>query len=347
LYGPLTLSRSYGKFTARVGVNTGGPLTMNNCILSGPATDRSAIFLSEYNPGSSSAFYVQDNIFETSTAAAFMSLDATNAEHLAAAGSFWRNNILSGSAAFDADLSAALLSGNVTADALIGAADTLNPADYGYASGSPAIGAAINGGNCGFSDADATSLVMRTYTPPFIHWLSFNGSSMSMATSAAIDFGSKNRVQIFAGVRKTSDSSIGTVLEASTDSASTIGAFGLFYPWVAPDYRAYSTGFSASFANATGGAAPETSTLAVVASIPEDILELRRNGSQTASSSADQLSGNYGTHTLFLGARNSEFFRFSGNVYSLLLRASTDTLTATDIANAEQWTNQRNGRPIV
>jgi hypothetical protein len=67
-----------------------------------------------------------------------------------------KNNILSGSAAFDADLISAdtgpvVRVGNVTADALIGAANTLLMADYGYAGGSPAIGAATDGGNCGFA----------------------------------------------------------------------------------------------------------------------------------------------------------------------------------------------------
>jgi hypothetical protein len=41
--------------------------------------------------------------------------------------------------------------GNVSADALIGAANTLDPDDYGYAPGSPAIGAGVGGVNCGFA----------------------------------------------------------------------------------------------------------------------------------------------------------------------------------------------------
>lgn len=161
---PVTLTRCYGKVSARQ--RNGGSLTMTNCVISAPSTGLTNIFYSNFNPGSGSPHIVEDNIFETASAAAFMSYDATNAGYVVAAGSRWHNNILSGSAAFDADLVTADTGGtvivdNVTADALIGAANTTDPADYGYASGSPAIGAATDGGNCGFSVADATDIALR------------------------------------------------------------------------------------------------------------------------------------------------------------------------------------------
>jgi len=138
-------------------------LTVENCVLVGPASNNTSIFLSNFNPGSGSPHYVRDNIFETATAAAFMSYDATNSGYLVAQASEFFNNILSGSAAYDADLVTADAGGtvivdNVSDDALIGAANTLLGADYGYAAGSPAIGAGVTSGNCGFATGDAVTL---------------------------------------------------------------------------------------------------------------------------------------------------------------------------------------------
>ena len=152
--GEITLTKCYGLLSFRQ--RDGGSLTMKNCVISGPATGKSAIFYSNFDYGSGSPHIIEDNIFETASAAEFMAYDSINAGYLASAGSRWHNNILSGSAAFDADLIAADAGGtvivdNVTADALIGDADTLDPDDYGYGAGSPAIGAATDGGNCGFA----------------------------------------------------------------------------------------------------------------------------------------------------------------------------------------------------
>jgi len=134
---------------------------MQHCIIAGPASSQSSIFYSNFNDGSASPMTIVDNIFETASAGAFMSIDGTNSGHLVSAGSLWENNLLSGSAAFDADLIAAdtggtVLVGNITGDALIGAANTLDPDDYGYAVYSPAIGAATDGGNIGFAVGDLT-----------------------------------------------------------------------------------------------------------------------------------------------------------------------------------------------
>jgi hypothetical protein len=160
---PMIFTRCYGRASFRQ--RNGGSLTMRNCVISSPASGLTNIFYSNFNPGSGSPHIIENNIFETASAGAFMSYDATNSGHVVAAGSRWHNNVLSGSAAFDADLIAAdtggtVLVGNVTGDALIGAANTTNPADYGYEAGSPAIGAGIGGVNCGFPVTDALSIAL-------------------------------------------------------------------------------------------------------------------------------------------------------------------------------------------
>lgn len=148
-----TFYRCFGKFSART--RPGETLNVRRCIFVAPATGQSSIVFSNFNAGSASDWEFSNNIFETSSAAAFMSVDANNAGYLVAADAEFFNNVLSGSAAYDADLIAADSGGTVivdtvTGDALIGAANSYNPDDYAYAAGSPAIGAATDGGNCGF-----------------------------------------------------------------------------------------------------------------------------------------------------------------------------------------------------
>lgn len=160
----MEFQRCYGFASFRQ--RNGGGLTLENSVIAGPATGYSSIFYADFDSGAGSPHIVRNNIFETATATAFMAYDATNSGYVVAAGSQFHNNILSGSAAFDADLIAAdtggtVLAGNVTADALIGVANTLAPNDYGYAAGSPAIGAATDGGNSGFAIG-----AVATPTPP-------------------------------------------------------------------------------------------------------------------------------------------------------------------------------------
>jgi hypothetical protein len=79
---------------------------------------------------------------------------------LAANGSQFYNNLLTDSKTYDADLISASvdIQGTVTDDPLIGDADSLDPDDYGYGDGSPAIGAATDGGNIGFGVGEISAV---------------------------------------------------------------------------------------------------------------------------------------------------------------------------------------------
>lgn len=156
LYGPATLNRAFGKFSFRTGPDAAGSITMDNCSISGPATGKTAVFYNNYTPASSVPLYISDSVFET---ASFMDVDATNAGYLVAAGSTFRNNCTFGST-YDADLvsAGATITGTVTTDPLIGAANTLLMADYAYATGSPCIGAGQGGTNIGFSASEAVTV---------------------------------------------------------------------------------------------------------------------------------------------------------------------------------------------
>lgn len=149
-----TITRCYGRFSVRV--RNGGAVNVQHSVFSNPASSQTAIIFSNFNPGANAKIVFKNNIVETATAAAFMNVDSTNAGYLVGGASEFNNNVLSGSAAFDADLITAdsggtVRAGSISADALIGAANTLDPDDYGYGPGSPAIGAGTGGTNSGFA----------------------------------------------------------------------------------------------------------------------------------------------------------------------------------------------------
>jgi hypothetical protein len=367
----MTFTRCYGFASFRQ--RNGASLTMENCVIVGPASGLSNIFYSNFNPGAGSPHLIRDNIFETSSAAAFMAYDATNAGYVVAAGSEFFNNVLSGSAAFDADLVAADTGGtvivdNVTADALIGAANTLNPNDYGYAAGSPAIGAGVGGGNSGFAVGEvvaaasqevrgpagvpgnhrtqSTALNRPTYQvdddgKPY---LAYNGSNSSMAT-ASFAWGS-DKATICVGVRKLSDAvGFGTLLEFSADSNTSNGTFALFAPATAgsASYHWQSRGTTRRQAVYTNAAvaAPVTNVITGLGDISGDRSTLRANSAQVAQDTIDQGSGNYGTNQIFWGARAGTSLFFNGREYpSIGINAA---LTASELAAVEAWVTARTG----
>jgi hypothetical protein len=148
--GAITFTRCYGKSSFRV--RQAGGARYENCVFTAPTTGFAQIVFSNFNGGGNSQLFFRNNIVES---AVFMSVDATNAAYLVNGVSQFFNNDVFG-ATFDADLVTAdsggtVIVGNISADALIGAGNTLNPDDYGYAAGSPAIGAGTGGTNIGFA----------------------------------------------------------------------------------------------------------------------------------------------------------------------------------------------------
>lgn len=155
-----TLRRCFGKLTTRI--RSGGTVDIQHSVFSAPATGQTAIIIGTTDLGGSKLTF-SNNIAETTTAAAFMNVNATNAGYIVAEASEFHNNCLSGSAVYDADLIAADTSGSVragsiTADALIGAANTMLMADYAFGDGSPCIGAGAGGSNIGFGQEQVVAV---------------------------------------------------------------------------------------------------------------------------------------------------------------------------------------------
>lgn len=162
-----SFTRCYGRLSLRV--RSAGGTVVQNCVITAPATGQTAVVFFNFDGGTNTFLNLRNNIFETSTALTFMDITPQAANYLVGAASRFINNVLSPNAAFDPDLIAADTGGtvvvaNVSADALIGAGNTLNPNDYGYASGSPAIGAGTGGTNSGFAIGEVAPVAPQQTT---------------------------------------------------------------------------------------------------------------------------------------------------------------------------------------
>lgn len=133
---PATLTRCFGFFSTRVrdddGLFIGTPMTVQDCVFSGPASGRSNTVYSNFNDGDSRPLQFSNNIFAGSYT--FMSIDANNAGYLAAAGSNFDNNLLTDGKVYDSDLIAAddgsVITNTATGSADVGSADSLLMSDY-------------------------------------------------------------------------------------------------------------------------------------------------------------------------------------------------------------------------
>ena len=158
-----TLTRCFGKFSMRT--RSGGNINVSKSVFSAPASGQSSIVFANFDPGSASQIQFSDSIIESANAAAFMTVDATNAGYIVSAASEFFNNCLStvNSIAYDADLVSADGGGTVIVDTLsddpeIGAANTTSMADYAYSDTSPCIGSGTSSSNIGFGSSDVVAV---------------------------------------------------------------------------------------------------------------------------------------------------------------------------------------------
>lgn len=162
--------------------------------------------------------------------------------------------------------------------------------------------------------------------------------------TGAIDFSGTSNVTVIACVRKLSDAAIGMICELSANAGANSGAFFLDGPHSAglATYGARGGGtLSASLNSTANYAAPASSVLTLLGNISGDSLILRANGTQDATSAADQGTGNYGNYALNIGARNAASLFFNGRIYRLLVIGRA--LTTTERNAAERWAAQPAG----
>lgn len=176
-------------------------------------------------------------------------------------------------------------------------------------------------------------------------YLAFDGATSNRwLQTAAINFTGTNKVTVFAGLQKLSDAALGLVVELSTNASTVNGGFYLTAPRAnaAAGYQFASRGTLAVLATTPNNyAAPITNVLTGSADISADIARLRVNGVQAASSTADQGTGNYGNHVMYIGRRGGTTLPFNGRLYGLIVRGAEST--AEQIAEGEKWLAQKTG----
>lgn len=171
------------------------------------------------------------------------------------------------------------------------------------------------------------------------YYLSFDGVD-DCFTTGTVDFTTTNKISIFAGLRKISDAASYGIIAELSGFWGNPGGFILTAPGTTGGYLFGTTGSFNSSVDIGGYAAPITNVVTGTSDISADSLLLRVNGSQVASSSTDQGTGNFMSSTIQIGRRTFEF-PFSGRLYGLVILGRL--ASASEIANTESWLNVRSG----
>jgi len=187
----------------------------------------------------------------------------------------------------------------------------------------------------------AKRLIYRT--DGTLHWLANSGTGQFFQTNA-IDFSGTNKMTAVVGLKKESDNSTGIAFEFSEVSDFTNGSFVLFAPSASGSnsYRIFSRGTVLS-APVPGvfATAPDTAVISLIADIAAPTLTLKRNFSVVQTSTANQGTGNYGNHALYIGMRAGEILPFTGNIHSLVALGAQTSVD--DLDRLEQYTANLTG----
>lgn len=171
------------------------------------------------------------------------------------------------------------------------------------------------------------------------YYLLFNGTSSSMATSN-INFTTTDKMFVCAGLRKSVDSSYPVLAEISSSWSLNSGTFTL--GGGDPNGYAFGSRGTASSASVViGYDAPITNVLSGLGNISANQSILRINGTQAASSSLNQGTGNYGNYPLYLGSRAGFSLFFNGRLYQLVVAGKN--ANTSEIRNTEKFINQSTG----
>jgi len=156
--------------------------------------------------------------------------------------------------------------------------------------------------------------------------LLFDGSDDSLQT-ASVDFSATDKMTVMVGVRKLRND--GMIAESSASASANAGAFQLY--WATTNYQMIVGGTAFNTILPAANAIPSTDVVTLTSSVTPASLVGRVNGSSVASSAISQGTGNLGNHIVYIGSRAGASFRFSGLIYTLVIRgATTPTGTIAD-----------------
>ena len=183
--------------------------------------------------------------------------------------------------------------------------------------------------------------------PPLIKG---NGSNQFLQT-ASIDFTGTNKMTVWSGVRKLSDSpTFQVVSELSTDINTKAGSFAVYAPSNAQQYgfgiQSGTVSSQQSYGNAAAYVAPITNVLSAALTITAPNLAsqiiAKINGAPvTLSPGLDKpsLSSAFGNYPLYLLSRAGSSLFFSGGFNSLIVLGRA--ASSGEIAMTENWCNYK------
>jgi hypothetical protein len=165
-----------------------------------------------------------------------------------------------------------------------------------------------------------------------------NGSNQFMVTNS-INFTATDKMTVLTGVRKNS-AATGQTVELSVAVSVNNGSFSMpanpgTGNWL---FASTGTGTPATAESATNSyIAPITTVNTGIADIAGDVVTLRVNGVQAATSSADQGTGNYGNYPAYFYSRAGTSLFFNGHDYGSIARGAAST--AAQITAGETYIN--------
>lgn len=171
------------------------------------------------------------------------------------------------------------------------------------------------------------------------YYLLFDGIDDSMVTSTITP--GTDKAQVFAGVRFVTLSTIAVIFELSANVNSNSGTFLLF---VNSDSTPRFRSKGSIYSQAAGPvlSSPSTRVLTGLGDISGDLATLRVDGTQAATSTADQGTDNYLAYPLYIGRRGGASLPLDGNFYGGIVRFGPN-LTEQQITQTEQWVNSKTG----
>lgn len=186
-----------------------------------------------------------------------------------------------------------------------------------------------------------------------LYYLDFDGTNDALVSVTTINLTAFDKLGLFAGVTKDTDTLNATLVEFSAAYTTNDGAFMMTAPFTAAtaDYAFGLRGTTtATRLVATDYVAPLTNVLACQYDIAQAtrVLEIlpRIDGvipALTAAGSANAGGGNFGNHTLYVGARSGTLLPFNGRLYGLMGFVGTTVMDAASFSLAETYMAQKSG----
>lgn len=153
------------------------------------------------------------------------------------------------------------------------------------------------------------------------NYLAFDGADDFLQTSS-IDFTATDKLSLFAGVTKLSDTGQ-IIAELSPNLATNTGSF---YLVAGTDLGV--NGYISLARGSTGGSgaaarnftylAPDDAVLSIKHDISGGLSTMRRNGVVGINGLQDKGTGNFGNYPLFIGRRGGTTLPFNGHIYGLI-----------------------------